>query len=422
MALVDDRDDNASVGLRPMTPERAAERDAVLEGMINGEDEGDLSKVPRGGKKAPKAKEVAKVKPKRAPVADPDDPAFDEIDEDEELEEGILDPDPPKPKKPAKRAAPVEEDDDDDEPDEDEDEGDDSDTALADDDTDDDDDADDDEDDDEETAKSKAAIRALEKKSLAKIAARERRVKERERELRVEVERRESAFLREWEPRIERTKAIESIVEAAKRNPVGAVLQFAEEVAGVAGDDWELVGKTSYLKSPRAQADPKSREAGQRAMRDAETRSELEQVKQANKALQDRIDAREVAEANQRAVQTYMERVENSVTAETRLVRRMMKRNPDRARAELHALALEYSEQHGEVPSPAKLVRLKEKRERGRLLELGIDPASLFKQKKRAEGDADPAPKKAAPKKAPPANGKRLSGKELRADILAQLK
>jgi hypothetical protein len=424
-----------------MSPERAAERDAVLSGLEAGEDQGDLSKVPRGGKKDPKKagrsssardgddRPNVSAKGKRPIVADPDDPANDELDLDEELEEGIVGEDPPKRKKAPARDL---DDDDDDDPDEDTDDDDDDDERGLKpdndpDDEDDDEDADEDEDDeDTDVGSAKKRIAALERKSLARIAETERRAKERDRERRLEAEQREAAFVRKWEPQIEDAKKVLAIRDHAKRSPIEATIDFAREVAGIQGEDWELSAKAFFRHSPRALNDPKAREAGMRAQADLETKSELAKVQADLARLREETAAREQAEANQRTVKAFLDSASNAVTAETRLVRRMLKRNPERARAQLREVAVEHLRKTGLAPSPAKVVRLLEKRERGRLLELGIDPASLFKQKK-GQGEETNAPKQkqktGSKTKAgkTPQNGQKLTGRALRDEVESEL-
>lgn len=423
MALERDDDDQPGDELTPppgrdMSPARLKDRAAVLAAM----EEGDLAldKVERV--KKPKAAKVdhsvdAKPKAKREPVADPDDPAFDDIDEDEELAEGLVEgtEDAPKPK-PRKKAAakPAADDDDDDETGTPFDEDDDDDAPP------DEDDEDDEEPGDDADVNEKLA--AQEKRSLARIADAERRSKERTRSDRVALERDKAAFLREWEPQVALARETKSIYDRAKVNPIGAVMDFATRIAKIEGDDWELMAKAHFAQSPRAQADPKSRESGVRAMREAESRSELEQVKQQNAALLQRMEQREQLEAAQAETKTYLRSVAELVDGSTPLVRRMIRKNPDAVRpgGRLHRLATEMAQETGQAPSPAKLLRRMEKLRRGELLELGVDPASIFKKKAPANGAETKTTTKAGKQKAKAtktANGAVPSRRALRDDV-----
>ncbi len=349
-------------------------------------------------------------------MADADDPANDDpSDYEGDDEDGIVagTEDSPKPKKKAP-ARDLDDDDDEDTDDED------TDVDLS--------------DDDDETPAERKKV----KNAIAKIANQEKRAKERIRELdrttREEFERHRVAFLREWEPKVKVAQEHEALTQRAKSNPVGTALEFARTTCGITGDDWEILGKTFFLQSPRAQQDPAKREQALRQLAQVESKSELQQVKEQHAALLRKLDERDQQEQNERMASRYLRQATQAITPErTPLTRRLFKSDPEELRARLHELSIQLAERSddGMAPSPARLVRVFEKRQRRELERLGVDPDSVTKQRRAApasDEDDDPPRKKTGTQ--PPAgkkkqqgqvNGKPQTGRDLKAAVLAEM-
>lgn len=381
-------------GRRPMSERRAADYESVLAGLETDDLE---APAPAAAKKTvPAAKKAAKAPVVEEPEEDSDDDASDDDEDDTDVD------------------AASDEDDDDD-------------AKVSDENSDEEDDDEAEDDDDEEDSSPAGKQKA---KALRAIAQAERRSKERDRDRRAEFERDTQRVIDEWKPRIAAAEKFEQLVQGAKTNKVSAVLRFAQEVAGLDGDDFEFAGRELFLRSPKAQQDPKARDAAVTARTQHETLAKLQEAVSRIDQLDSELKEERTRAVNTSQAKAYIERAVGAVSKETPLVRRLLKTDGEDARVRLHRLAVELAEENaGQALRPGEVVKELERRQRRELKRLGIDWKAVV-GKKTTE---DPASQNGGVKTAKtgskkPANGKpsgdaaKLQGRALFNDVLRGLK
>lgn len=211
-------------------------------------------------------------------------------------------------------------------------------------------------------------------KRLAAVQKAEKRAKEavaRDREA-FEVER------RSWAPKLEAFEAeraqFETLRGRAKYDPVAVLLHL-----GLTVDDLEPAAKSIYAHSKAAAADPKLKDAAQRAMREREHADVLTQTRRELAEVKQQMQERDQREVTQRNVTVYLEHVVKAAGDETPLVQRMLTKNVVATRQRLHQVAVSLADQTGEAPDPIDVVRALERARRDELDELGIDIDSAIK-------------------------------------------
>src|SRR5215208_6865870 len=263
MALARDRDDGSGAstpqggedvgGVRDKLPEaRQKSYDDVLAGLERGEDDPSVARKAKQG--PPTGKEAGAARPSRAAPASrawtddqPEDGIVEGAEDDDEAETEEAEEAPkPRPRKPVAVPADADEDEDDSEDDDDDEsedeDADDEDGASADDQED---------DDDGEEEDDSPATKAKEARALKKIAERDRRSVRQDAERRAAFEREKASHWREIEPHVATIRQVHAMNERAKSDPLGFLMDAAEKVAKLDGDQWEAVAKQFFLRSPK---------------------------------------------------------------------------------------------------------------------------------------------------------------------------
>ena len=177
----------------------------------------------------------------------------------------------------------------------------------------------------------------------------------------------------------------EAVKKRAKYDPVAAM-----KALGISEEDFDTVSKAIYMASPKAQKDPKLREAAAREKLRSETTSEVEELRNEIKALREEREQERAQQTQQQQMQQYAEAVTKaaSATEDAPIVKTMMERNPDGAREKLLDTAARLYQQTGETPEHGDVVKALERARRTELEELGIDPQTAIKAKPKTQTPA----------------------------------
>lgn len=268
------------------------------------------------------------------------------------------------------------------------------------------DDADGDDEDAEEEPDDEAAVAAKKDPELAKrlaaVERTERRHRERRDRERTEFDRERSSFQTETKAHREQLARFEQAVARAKYDPAGVL-----EALGLSVDDMGYAGEQAYARSKAAAADPKYRQAADRAMREREmadghnkTAAELAELKQSLKQRDDQAAA-------DRVLDDYFGRVTRKATDETPRVKALIAADAAAARAELEETAFRLAKKLGRLPKPAQVLAAHEKQIARMLRRYGVDGSAPAGESDKAEKKPDAAGRKPdkASKAAKPAAG-----------------
>lgn len=176
----------------------------------------------------------------------------------------------------------------------------------------------------------------------------------------------------------------------AKYDPAGVLAKL-----GLGEDDYELAARQIYSRSKAASADPKTRAQADAEMRAREIEGKASKSEEEVAKIREELRQRDEREAAERHVAQYVTGLAEAVreVKSADLVRRAMKRNPNKTRAQLSEVALELAQRTGDLPSPKRAIRELERRKREALEEAGVDLTTVVKRKTTKPGD-EPADKK----------------------------
>lgn len=209
---------------------------------------------------------------------------------------------------------------------------------------------------------------------------------------------------------IEKVAEFEAAAKRVKYDPL-AVLQKL----GVSEDDYELIAHAVYAESKAGAADPKRKEAAAQRLRDREKDDKLTATEKRMADLEAKIE-KQAQEATQREqAAQYVQQITGAAETKFPLIAKMLQLDPGDASDGLAAAYDRLVKASGKEPTPAAVVAEMDRKERGRLKKLGIDPDTIAKAAPKA---AKPGAKLAA-KPAATTNGK--SSALTKAEILAQI-
>lgn len=204
-------------------------------------------------------------------------------------------------------------------------------------------------------------------------------------------------FEEEWKPRIESAQKFESLKEQAQYDLAGAL-----EALGITDADYEYHAQQLYRLSPKGKADPKNRDAYERATREREHRNKLSQAEKRIAEMEKRMEERERAQIEERRLGALVQKAQASLGDETPIMRKRFESHPEAAQADF-ALAVKYfREQTGSEPDPADVIRELEaiEQENARVRGFTIPTKAAPKGAATPKTQTSPAEKtKSAPKK-----------------------
>ena len=208
-------------------------------------------------------------------------------------------------------------------------------------------------------AKNVDAINRREKRSLEKVAAKQR-----------ELEQFQAKLEKEWAPRVEKVQRWEQLEARAKYDPA-AVL----EALGVdLHESGELVARQVYSRSKAAAANPQTREAAERALREREQVSTVSQLQKQLDEMRQEMTERDTRSQRQTEAQRYMSGFDKAVDDGAPLLRSYLANDRDEALESLAAVAVEIAEDTGERPDHGDVVKEWERRRVAQLKKLGLEP------------------------------------------------
>jgi hypothetical protein len=215
-------------------------------------------------------------------------------------------------------------------------------------------------------------------KRLEAVQKAERRAKESLAKERAELDEQRKSL----SPRLEAAERFENLAKRAKYDPAGVLMAL-----GLTDEDLGTAARHVFAASKDGAADPRHKEAAQKALREREYEDKLTQTQHKLEQLEASIQQQKQTEHLQRQVNSYLDSVTKAASDETPLVRTMLEKNPERTRNLISTLTQQLIEETGEVPDPLDVAKTLEKSRRQELIELGLDPDAVFKT----------APKKSTP-------------------------
>ena len=261
---------------------------------------------------------------------------------------------------------------------------------------------------DPDTDKRLSAVQKAEKRSREQLAKERAEAKA---EMQLEFDRQRAALA----PHMESLKAFQSAKEKAEVDPVGLLTSL-----GISVEKFDYIAQQIYNNSKAAEADPKRREFAAQAREKREYEARME-------AMQKRIDAMEnerkqaaESQENARLEETAFKSLSEAATDDTPLTKKLLAKNPAKARAALLKTARDLFKQTGEPPDAEDVLNAYEKIRAEELAELDVDVTSIAKPKA-APADEKRAPSKtleASPSGAKPAPAK---GKPSRDELLREM-
>ncbi len=170
---------------------------------------------------------------------------------------------------------------------------------------------------------------------------------------------------------------------------------------GIAEEDFEYHAEQLYRRSPKGMKDPRHKALAEQSMREREQADRIAKLEEEIKSDREARSTAEKAAAQRRAADEYLGQVAKAAGSDTPLVKAMLAKNPERARARLGAVALELARgmDDDEVPDPAEVAKTLE----ADLREWGLTPPAS----NGTDGASSPSPKAGGPKKTNPGAGEK---------------
>lgn len=229
------------------------------------------------------------------------------------------------------------------------------------------------------------------------LAKRLRVIRQTEQRHRTALDRDRATFDRErsdWQAQarqvVEAQKRFEALVARAKYDPAGALAAL-----GVSEEDFEYAGQQVFARSKKASADPKYRDAADRAMREREHTDELRQTRAELDEVKKDLAKRDQAAAAKESADLYLRRIVRKADDATPRVKALIATNPKRARAELGQTAIELADKAGgAMPKAKDVLAAHEKKIARHLRDYGVGadtPAAGSSAKPEAGKKAAPA-------------------------------
>lgn len=251
-------------------------------------------------------------------------------------------------------------------------------------------------------------------KKLAKVQKAEARSRAMIAQERADLERREAQFKEKFE-------AYGNFEKASKRvnyDPLGVLKQL-----GLHEDNYELAAQQLYSHSKAAAANPKSRDAAQRALREREAFDRAEKAESEVQKLRDELMQEKQQMTEQRRIEAYVDGLVSTVSKKAPLLSRLVAKNSDKARLQLAQKAYSMAQESGDTPTAAEVVAALEKDKLDEYIAMGGDVSKLKAAPKPVETNG----KKVAAGKAKPVskNGhdpnKKLSAEEERELLIKEM-
>lgn len=234
-------------------------------------------------------------------------------------------------------------------------------------------------------------------KRLEQVRRTEQRMREQLAKERQSFEAERDKLIADLKPRLERAEHFESLTAdgRAKYNAVAILSEL-----GLTEDDFELVAHDLFAHSKAGAADPKRKDAVLRTKREREQAERLAKLERELSESRKSTEQREQQAQAQREAERYVDGVTKAIPEKFTLAKQYLAKNPERARADIEAVAIRLARETGSLPD-AKTVAKEFERERRRILrDHGVDPRTLYKTATAAKpDDKKPAKGKTAPGK-----------------------
>jgi hypothetical protein len=220
-------------------------------------------------------------------------------------------------------------------------------------------------------------------KRLAIVAKHEKRAKAREAEVKAAFEAERHALKREREQFEREIYEARGEIEAFSKLKARAKYDVAGtlKALGLDAEDFGPAVRQLWAHTKEAAADPKSRDAADRLMKEREAMDRIGKLERELEARTKAEQERETHARIARKVDTYLDGVSKAVKAEDHpLAKRIVDKSPDKARIRFAEIARELSERDdGDLPDAEDVLAEYERRTRAELEEHGADVAALIK-------------------------------------------
>jgi len=198
------------------------------------------------------------------------------------------------------------------------------------------------------------------REALAEVEARERAVREREKGL---------APVEDFEKEIRRLAQLDPI----------ALLQ---KYGGHNEDTFEDISKMSWFASKRGKADPASREAAAKSLRERALQQQVEEQGKLLREFMERDQNREQERTQQQQAKEYLDRIVRAVPSDATRLAGLLKEDREEAVELLRTTALDLMEELDEKPTPSRVAKRAEKNlrkiHRAQLKKMGLDPDTVL--------------------------------------------
>jgi len=221
-----------------------------------------------------------------------------------------------------------------------------------------------------------------EPKRLAAIQKYEKRVRAELDAERVAVRRERDEMRAEMAAQRAKLEKFERAVAAAKYDPAGLLAEL-----GYGDDDWEPASQSLYARSKAAAADPKWKAQSEQVQRQREQNERMAAMQRRLDALEEERKTERAQAETQREIDRYLDGVARVVADDAPLMKRLLAKNPDKARLLFFEAARELAQKTGEAPTAKATIAAAERARRHMLEELDIDVTPYTKP-----GAGKPAP------------------------------
>ncbi len=217
-------------------------------------------------------------------------------------------------------------------------------------------------------------------KGLAAVAKAEKRSRDAVAEERAAVARDRAELARERAEMTSKVASFEDLQKAFRKDRLGTLAKL-----GATEDDLESIGQEAYYASPAGKAaaakSPAGKAAADRAARDREVLGSQSAQEKRVADLEAKIEAMGKAAETEKSTNRLLDEVVKAVPPEPTLIAIALRKNPEAARAKLHAIGAYLEKQNGESPEHSEVIAAYEKIRRAELEADDVDVDALLKPK-----------------------------------------
>ncbi len=184
-------------------------------------------------------------------------------------------------------------------------------------------------------------------------------------------------FAREREKHAESLTKVGEYEAAAKRiahDPVALL-----DKLGVPKDAYELIAHAIFAESKTGETDPARKAQASVRLRERAASDDLAETKKEIAAVRAQLEQQKIDAENAKHASVYIDQLNTAATTKHPLVAHMLKADPQDTSDLLAATYERLAKASNKEPTPAQVVAELDRKERGRLMKLGLDPDVALK-------------------------------------------